>query len=205
MVVAHTAGARVLIFHRRSFSILGGNLQLEYTIEEGEFVEAGRLWAKNKRLRRINSYMTSWRGNALLLLSLLFGFLLSQARGEAVAWIWIPLGAIYLIYLLSITLRALLCPRALRKSYNRQKPAMSLRLLIEEDRVESERADRATFGRFSWNAFIGFLEGPGTIVLYLNPYQFIAIPKRVMTSEQHRELLPMLNMKIPVNGDAAWK
>lgn len=93
----------------------------------------------------------------------------------------------------------------LRKSYEKQKASMSVRLLIEEDRVESERADGATFGRLSWDAFIRFLEGPRTIALYTNPWQFIAIPKRAMTSEQHHELLATLNLKIPAEGDAAWK
>lgn len=177
-------------------------MQLQFTIEEGEYIEAGRLWAKEKGRRRYDSYMTSWRGIALLLLLLLTGLLIAQAKGAVAAWILISLGS---IYALSIGIRVLMCPRILRKNYEEQKSSMSVRLLIEEDRVESERADGAAFGRLSWDAFIRFLEGPRTIALYTSPWQFIAIPKRAMTSEQHHELLATLNLKIPVKEDATWK
>jgi len=92
-----------------------------------------------------------------------------------------------------------------RKSYKKEESGMHLRVLIEDDRVETERADGMTFGRYSWSAFSAFLEGPNTFALYLNPMQFILVPKRVMTSEQQREFLAVVSLKIPSKGAGEWK
>jgi hypothetical protein len=172
-------------------------VELQYTITLEEFIEGSKLWAKAVERKRRTSLFESWRGLVYLVFLLATGLLIVQLRGWALAWALISLVGISAI---SIVFQQLICPRLFRSGYEEQKPGLSLRIVIGEAGVESERAGGEASGRCRWTAFTRYLEAENTFVLYLNRLQFMIIPKRAMTPEQQQEFRLLLAPHIASAG-----
>jgi hypothetical protein len=127
----------------------------------------------------------------VLLLALLFlvGIYLINHDLSVAGWLWLALSAVIGIAVYEV-------PRIQVRRSLRNSPSAQGEIVY----VLDDKGTVATFptgeSRLDWRAYTKYKESGTIFLLFVSPYRYLSIPKRVMSPEQMEELRGLLKARI---------
>jgi hypothetical protein len=168
-------------------------MQTEYVISLEEYLHANRLWARNEVLRYRTCYwFRSWPAVVLGVLFILSVIFLKWFETSSKA-----LAVATLIIGLILILQPYGYRQTMRKSYDRNKMALPVRVNVTDACLEIALANGNADSRLAWPLFEKYIESESLFQLVFRRASFVLIPKRALTPDQQSELRALLASHIP--------
>lgn len=171
-------------------------MEIRYVMTLEEFKESYSLMLRNASWHhRFCYWYWSWLGLVIGLWILLMVALLLMTGGPDMA---------LLAILVVVAVLGLLAPwryrGIIRRNFRLQKLDGEILIVAGPDGVEATRLSRDMRSRYGWPAIERLRESKNMFVLFPSRLQFIPIPKRAMTAEQHNEFRALVAAHVPGLG-----
>jgi hypothetical protein len=108
---------------------------------------------------------------------------------------WSPLP-LYVLAALWVYYAMTIWKRAGRRAFA-GRPELTQEYTVDVDETGVAFVGPISQNRWTWPAFIKFVEGDKVFLVHLSPCAFVILPKRLLTNEQAEQLRTLLVQKLP--------